>query len=206
MLERLEPRKAPQQSRSRATVASIKQATLELAAKRGFADLTTAMIAERAGVSKGSLYQYFPNRDAILLALFEDATSRLTLAMRGLFDSIVGLPPPVAMPKIMRRHLTLVRENELVLLRLGTEVPQLKIVSRPISYETMIASATRTYIQIHTPRLRPTEIERRSFFVHEIVQSCINRYVSEKPSHFSDRAFIRQLSALVICVICNGQA
>lgn len=204
VLERLEPRKAPQQSRSRATVDSIKQATLELAAKDGFADLNTGMIAERAGVSKGSLYQYFPNRDAIFLALFEDATSRLTLSMKGLFGGIVDLPPQIGMPRVMRRHLALVRENRLILLRLGMEIPQLKIATRPIAYETMIARATRTYMHIHCPTLSTREVERRAFFVHEIVQSCINRYVDENPPHLSDRAFIRQLSDILVYTIMDG--
>ena len=67
----LEPRKAPQQSRSVATVEAIYEATIQVLLKSGQDRLTTVNVAERAGVSVGTLYQYFPNKQALLLALLE---------------------------------------------------------------------------------------------------------------------------------------
>ena len=66
-------RKAPRQTRSRSTVDAIKQAARELVSAEGFSSSSTSttLIAERAGVSIGSLYQYFPTREAIFIALFE---------------------------------------------------------------------------------------------------------------------------------------
>lgn len=66
---RLEPRKLPKQARSGATVEAILEAAAQIFERRGYAAGTTNRIAERAGVSIGSLYQYFPNEDAILVAL-----------------------------------------------------------------------------------------------------------------------------------------
>ena len=65
----LRPRKQPQQSRSRATVEFLLEAAAQVFGERGYLATTTNGIAERAGVSVGSLYQYFPSKDAILLAL-----------------------------------------------------------------------------------------------------------------------------------------
>lgn len=65
-------RKQPRQSRSRQMVAAIMQAAAETFAELGYARTTTNKIAERAGVSIGSLYQYFPNKDSVLLALHEE--------------------------------------------------------------------------------------------------------------------------------------
>ncbi|WP_223168069.1 TetR/AcrR family transcriptional regulator [Nonomuraea sp. SYSU D8015] len=67
----LTPRKQPRQQRSRETVAAILEAAAQLFQRHGYADTTTNKIAERAGVSIGSLYQYFPNKDALLVALAE---------------------------------------------------------------------------------------------------------------------------------------
>jgi AcrR family transcriptional regulator len=67
--ERLAPRKAARQARSLATVDAILEAAAEVFERRGYAAATTNRIAERAGVAIGSLYQYFPNKDAILVAL-----------------------------------------------------------------------------------------------------------------------------------------
>lgn len=63
------PRRRPAQGRSRATVAAILEAAARILRHGGEAALTTAAVAERAGVSIGSLYAYFDGREAILLAL-----------------------------------------------------------------------------------------------------------------------------------------
>ncbi len=68
----LEPRRAPRQGRSRDTVRAILDAAARIFAARGYADTTTNHIAELAGVSIGSLYEYFPNKDALLVALLDE--------------------------------------------------------------------------------------------------------------------------------------
>lgn len=62
-------RKKPTQARASATIGAIVEAAAQILQKDGEDALTTAKIAERAGVSIGSVYQYFPNKEAILLAL-----------------------------------------------------------------------------------------------------------------------------------------
>lgn len=65
----LNPRKKPQQRRSRDTIDTIFEATIQVLLANGFDKTTTIQIAERAGVSIGSLYQYFPNKRALLAAI-----------------------------------------------------------------------------------------------------------------------------------------
>lgn len=67
----LEPRKTPVQRRSTATVVAIFEATIQVLLAHGHARLTTTKVAERAGVSVGTLYQYFPNKSALLAAVLE---------------------------------------------------------------------------------------------------------------------------------------
>ncbi len=76
---RLEPRKPPVQGRSRDTVELILSAAAQIFELHGYAAGTTNRIAERAGVSIGTLYQYYPSKEAIAVALVErhiDETSR----------------------------------------------------------------------------------------------------------------------------------
>lgn len=63
------PRKLPAQARSRATVEAIIQAATYILTKVGWEGLTTNAIAERAGVNIGSLYQFFPNKEAVIAEL-----------------------------------------------------------------------------------------------------------------------------------------
>src|SRR3954471_13605862 len=65
-------RKQPQQARSSGLVTAILDAAIQVLAKEGAQRFTTARVAERAGVSVGSLYQYFPNKAAILFRLQSD--------------------------------------------------------------------------------------------------------------------------------------
>lgn len=65
----LTPRKLPRQARSRALVDAILDAAAHILATQGREALNTNMVAEKAGVSIGSLYQYFPNREAIIAAV-----------------------------------------------------------------------------------------------------------------------------------------
>ncbi len=75
--KRLSPRKAPTQERAKATVSAILEAGSQVLGRYGFADSTTDRIAKRAGVSIGTLYQYFPNKRSILHALAEVYLERL---------------------------------------------------------------------------------------------------------------------------------
>lgn len=67
----LKPRKQPVQARSAATVDAIFEATIQVLLAHGHQKLTTTLVAERAGVSVGSLYQYYPNKQALLAATIE---------------------------------------------------------------------------------------------------------------------------------------
>jgi len=67
----LEPRKSPVQARSTASVEAILKATIQVLLKIGKERLTTTRVAARAGVSVGTLYQYFPNKNALLRAALQ---------------------------------------------------------------------------------------------------------------------------------------
>jgi len=82
----LSPRKTPAQSRAVETVAIILEAAARILEERGFAGYTTNAVAERAGVSVGSLYQYFPGKDALTVALIERETASLLADIAGLWD------------------------------------------------------------------------------------------------------------------------
>jgi AcrR family transcriptional regulator len=71
-LAAFEPRKKPVQARATATVDAISEATIQILLGVGAERLTTTRVAERAGVSVGTLYQYFPNKQSLLFAVLED--------------------------------------------------------------------------------------------------------------------------------------
>ena len=81
-------RKTPSQARSKQTVSIIIEAAAQVFAELGEEKLTTRVVAERAGVSIGTIYQYFSNRDSILVALAEEERQRLARRMKAQIGSI----------------------------------------------------------------------------------------------------------------------
>ena len=77
----LEPRKIPVQARSAASVEAILDATIQVLLGVGKERLTTTRVAMRAGVSVGTLYQYFPNKSALLQAALERHLNEVALAV-----------------------------------------------------------------------------------------------------------------------------
>jgi AcrR family transcriptional regulator len=67
-----EPRKTPLQARSTVTVEAISEATIQVLLSHGGDRLTTTRVAQRAGVSVGTLYQYYPNKQSLLFAVLEN--------------------------------------------------------------------------------------------------------------------------------------
>ena len=77
----LEPRKSPVQARSAASVDAILEATIQVLLNVGKERLTTTRVASRAGVSVGTLYQYFPNKSAVLQAALKRHMDEVTEAV-----------------------------------------------------------------------------------------------------------------------------
>lgn len=86
----LEPRKTPVQARSTATVEAIHEATIQVLLGEGSERLTTTRVAERAGVSVGTLYQYYPNKHALLFAVLEAHMNKMADAVEGACERARG--------------------------------------------------------------------------------------------------------------------
>jgi AcrR family transcriptional regulator len=105
------PRKTPRQERSRRTVERILDAAARIFHEQGYAAATTNDIADEAGVSVGSLYQYFPNKDALLVALI---TRHIEDTAAGLADLLNGLDAEAGFDPILRAVIAfLVEQHDL---------------------------------------------------------------------------------------------
>ncbi len=99
------PRKQPTQERSKHTVSAILEATIRVLDEVGGEALTTTRVAEVAGVSVGTLYQYFPNRDALLNALLADHLEAAISAVERECAACAGVALAEAAPRVVRAFL-----------------------------------------------------------------------------------------------------
>ncbi len=94
-MDELSPRKRPRQQRSIATVDAIVEAAARVFAERGYAGGSTNRIAETAGVSIGSLYEYFPNKGSILVAVAERHLGRMIADVERLLQRAQARSEPL---------------------------------------------------------------------------------------------------------------
>ena len=96
------PRRTPKQGRSRATVNAILQAAARILAADGYDDLQTNRVVEVAGVGIGSLYEYFPNKDALVLGLADQFAATLQRELQEAHSSLDGLGLDDALARLVR--------------------------------------------------------------------------------------------------------
>jgi AcrR family transcriptional regulator len=89
---RFEPRKTPVQASSTVTVEAIYEATIQVLLSEGAERLTTTRVAERAGVSVGTLYQYYPNKQSLLFAVLEGHMNKVLEAVEAACERARGKP------------------------------------------------------------------------------------------------------------------
>ena len=103
-LTAFEPRKTPIQARSTVTVEAISEATIQVLLTHGADRLTTTRVAERAGVSVGTLYQYYPNKRALLFAVFEDHMDKVARAVEVACEGVRHKPMPEMIRQIVEAY------------------------------------------------------------------------------------------------------
>ena len=107
----MKPRKYPSQSRSKVTVDSIIEAASEILIKFGHEKSTTHRIAERAGVSVGTLYQYFPNKKSIFTELQRHYMDKLYKHLEKMLGPCNDLPLIDAISLFVEGFIGHIREN-----------------------------------------------------------------------------------------------
>ncbi|MCQ8240104.1 TetR family transcriptional regulator [Rhizosaccharibacter radicis] len=121
----IDARKNPKQSRSGVLVSAILEAAVRVLRAEGAARFTTARVAERAGISVGSLYQYFPNKAAILFRLQSDEWKQ-TAAEAHLILADADTPPIERMRVLVHRFVQSECDEAAIRMALQAAVPGIR--------------------------------------------------------------------------------
>lgn len=193
--KRLNPRRKPVQPRSMNTCEVILEASAQVFTSLGYVRATTNRIAERAGISIGSLYQYYPNKDAILVALLERH---------------MATGPEILSAKV-NSNMTL-KEIIAVAIETAIEVnerdPELhKILDEDVLYpphiQKIIRSNEKLYAKMVEERMTaeyPGKYENpvlSSELVVYVIKMACHWLVMERREEFDKSAFIRELNRMI---------
>src|SRR5690349_11098872 len=99
------PRKKARQERSRATVDALLTATARILVREGYDRASTNRIAEAAGVGVGSLYQYFPSKEALVAALVDRHCEEMGAVLDKSFAEVAGAPVREAARSLVRAQI-----------------------------------------------------------------------------------------------------
>lgn len=202
-------RKAPSQRRSRELVDSLLEATRRLLEQEGPAALTTNRIAEVAGVSIGSLYQYFPDKDALVDALFCAQTERsleeridwaqqafempLEPMLRFFFGNFVRQHR-----YLMSLHAGFYRQQQL---RSGARQIGDALVPRMPGQVHVVEAYLREWCARHRDEVRPENIEHAAFLVDRIGYEMMRATFDERPDALEDDAYIEEMIQVLLCYL-----
>jgi AcrR family transcriptional regulator len=149
------PVRLPVQARSAYTVEAIFEATIQVLVLNGMQSLTTTKVAERAGVSVGTLYQYFPNKNALLLATLERHLDSVVTAVEKACTAAKGQPVKVMAETLVRAYIEAkFREPEAsrALYAVASVVASVDVVGRMTRRsqaalsDTLTTAADRTFV------------------------------------------------------------
>lgn len=143
-------RKQPQQSRSNQLVEAVLDAAVQVLMREGAQRFTTARVAERAGVSVGSLYQYFPNKASILFRLQSDEWRRTSALLRSILEDGTTLPL-VRVRRLVRAFIQSECEEAAVRIALSDAAPLYRDAPEAIEAKKDNVQIFRTFLQEALP-------------------------------------------------------
>lgn len=188
-------RRAPIQQRSTATVEAILEATTQILAREGLDALTTNAIAARAGISVGSLYQYFADKQAVLTALLQRHSDRVQGRMRLALQAAAGRPLLDAVETLV---LALI-DAERIDLRLSPIVHQLLPVWSDSPIDRFELEIERLLAGMLTARtdVRPRDPEMAAAILVRATSGALRTTARRAPEQLSDPSYARELTDLL---------
>jgi AcrR family transcriptional regulator len=173
---RISARKAPSQARSNALVEAILAAAVQVLASEGAQRFTTARVAERAGVSVGSLYQYFPNKAAILFRLQCDEWAETAGVIAAILDDR-ALPPPARLRKLVHAFVRSECEEAAVRGALSDAAP---LYSRTDEARDVRQDSTASLVRFLRETMPQADAQRTAEMIGTTL-SAVGKSISEEP-------------------------
>jgi AcrR family transcriptional regulator len=194
-------RKDPKQTRSRAIVESIVEAGRRILEAEGPGALTTNHIAERAGVSIGSLYRYFPNKEAVIAAICETETRRDVSEIRSAERwAIDELPLRESLAAIV--DFQIARHQRLVALASDVYRAHQGEFSLTAHMGTdAVVAHMRALLLRHRAAVRVRDLDQAAFLIARGLSAIVRRALEERPAKLHEPAFRDELVDLALLYV-----
>lgn len=211
-----EPRRKPAQSRSRILVDAIIQACQQILEEEGVEHFSTNRIAEVAGVTIGSVYQYFPNKEAILASLFFDkiaaeseqmsresthrVLARMDESLASTLREVINIKAELHL-RFFAVHGDFYREYH-SFFDFHSQVQSLNInVYQQPSWDEWLPELLTKY----QAEIRVDNVEQAAFITGNIIDRLLEAALEERPQWLSDDAYLQQVEMAVMNYIAGSK-
>jgi AcrR family transcriptional regulator len=194
---RTTPRKRPRQDRAKATVDSILEATARVLVKQGFDGLNTNAVATSAGVSIGSLYQYFPNKEALVSALLERHMEDMNAVVLAELTRVAKLPVAEAARCVVELSIKAHAVDPALHQVLTEQVPRVGKLAKLRDLDELCHRMVAGLLAARRHELAIRDPDMAAFIIVSAIESVIHRAALLYPQRLRDPRLIDETTLLV---------
>jgi AcrR family transcriptional regulator len=177
----LSPRKAPKQARAQVTRDALIEAAAQIISRDGLAGFNTNAVAERAGVSIGSLYQYFPNKDALMAALIARQQARQIDTVARAAEGLDSQPVDVMIRMLVRAAMAHHRDDALLATAIDHEEARLPVDGVIAAELTRGGDVLSDVLRKARPDLPPHMIAQAARTLPALVRAVVDAWANLSP-------------------------
>ncbi len=198
------PRKAASQDRSRATVDALLSATARVLVKEGYDRASTNKVAEAAGVSIGSLYQYFPSKEALVAAVIERHIGEMMDVVRTSLVRVALLPLADAARELVRVMIDAHRIEPKLHRVLVEQIPRVGNLEQIEKVDEEAVALVRAYLEAHQDEVDVVDLDLAAWVAVTSVEALTHVAVLRRPALLDDERFRDEVAALVVRYLRGG--
>ena len=198
------PSIAAADARSKATVDAIATAAARILVKDGYERANVNAIAELAGVSIGSLYQYFPSKDSVVAEVVKRHSARMIEVFQEGLPELAFLPMPEACRGIVRRALAAFAVDPALRSVIVGDVPDLAEFVRSRDFDETLAFMLRGYFVFHAQQIRPKNVDLAVKIIATAAEAAITRVIRDHPELVASEELVDEITALVLGYVARG--
>ncbi|MDZ4270904.1 MAG: TetR/AcrR family transcriptional regulator [Mycobacterium sp.] len=179
-------------------VERILDAGQDMLITHGYDGASTNRIAAAAGISPGSLYQYFPNKDAIAAAVIDRYSDQLSSRVAARVSERLDQPAPDYVRESIAALVDALDVHPEFLRAVMEQTPRLGAGSKLIAFEQRIGELTVAYLTINRQQIRPdTTLDAAAWMLVRMVEHLCVRFVLDQPDISRDQ-FIDELTVMAL--------
>jgi AcrR family transcriptional regulator len=195
------PRKQPTQERSHATVTALLDATARVLLREGYDRASTNRIAQVAGVNIGSLYQYFPGKDALVAALIDRHLDEISRVLGAGLAAAADAPVAEAVRAIVSAHVQIHATNPTLQRVLILEVPRVERLNPIVRFRAELVRVLAEWLAARRVELAIADTEFAAFALVHTVDALTQAAVMDHPRWIVDGTLVDKLSKMVLAYL-----